>query len=281
MARNTVLVTIALTTVALGAATAAVVAAVVWGGLYSVAGTEPHYQPVFALFETAARQSVRLRARGIETPDLSGDALLQQGVACFRAHCVQCHGAPGVAPGDIGKSMNPLPGPLVPAARHWRPRELYWITRHGMRMTGMPAWERRLTDGQLWAVVAFLQRLPELDPRLYATLAASAAPGCATPVPPQPLRAGDADRGREALSHYACRSCHLIPGRSGSAVHVGPSLETVGRRAKIAGVLPNTPENMVRWLRQTQQVKPMTAMPDLGVSAQDAADIAAYLATLR
>ena len=128
---------------------------------------------------------------------------------------------------------------------------------------------------------SFLQRLPELDPRLYATLAASAAPGCATPVPPQPLRAGDADRGREALSHYACRSCHLIPGRSGSAVHVGPSLETVGRRAKIAGVLPNTPENMVRWLRQTQQVKPMTAMPDLGVSAQDAADIAAYLATLR
>ena len=72
----------------------------------------------------------------------------------------------------------------------------------------------------------------------------------------------------------------MIPGFVSASNHVGPPLDGMGRRALIAGVLPNTTENMVRFLKNPQQVDPLSAMPPLGLSDQDARDIAAYLAGL-
>jgi cytochrome c1 len=284
MQKRTVLLAVAGTTAALAAGAALVVAAVVYGGLYDIAATDQHLQPIHTMLETAMRQSVRLRARGIAEPPLADDNMALRGAGCFRDKCVQCHGAPGVAQGDIGKSMQPLPGPLVDARRHWRARELYWVTRHGIKMSGMPAWEMRLTDEQLWDVVAFMQRLPDLNAAQYAawTARAPAAPACgrefaATPAP-MPV---DVERGRLALRQHACNACHIIPGITGSNPHVGPSLEGIGGRTLIAGTLANTPENLALWLRETQKLKPGTAMPQLGVAEQDARDMAAYLGTLR
>jgi mono/diheme cytochrome c family protein len=283
MRTKPVLLTAAVTLAALAAAAAMLAAAVVYGGLYNVAATEQHLQPVFSLVETAMRQSVRLRARNIEPPPLSGELTVLRGAACFRDKCAQCHGAPGVAQGDIGKSMQPLPGPLVDAPRHWKARELYWVTRHGIRMSGMPAWQYRLSDAELWSVVAFMLRLPELNAAQYAGLVgqAPAAPACGSELQDQPAQLpGDARRGKSALFQYACNACHTIPGVTGAPVHVGPPLEGLARRTLIAGTLANTPDNLVLWLRATQRVKPMTAMPQLGVGEQDARDIAAYLGTL-
>jgi len=288
--RTVVLTLCAVLLVALGAA-----GAVVGLGLYPVAATRQHWQAVHGVLETTMRHSVQRAARGIAVPDLSDPALLQRGAACFRAHCVQCHGAPGVAPAAIGLGMQPLPGPLVDAAQRWQLNELYWITRKGIRMSGMPAWEFRLDDADLWALVAMLGQLPRLDPAGYAALdRASAAyavrPGSAvadacTRVVPAPAetaaRAPDAARGRTALAQYACISCHQVPGVTGPASAVGPPLAGVGARGRVAGRLANTPQNMVRWLRDPRAVDPQTAMPDLGVSEADARDIAAYLATLR
>lgn len=275
---------------ALGLAGAGAGALVVYGGLYNVAATVQHTQPVYSLLETAMHQSVKLRARNIETPKLDDERLVMRGAACFRDKCVQCHGAPGVSQGDIGKSMQPLPGPLVDARHHWKPRELYWLTKHGIKMSGMPAWEYRLSEEELWSVVAFLARLPDLTPQQYAqatrfepTGVQGAATGSACGAAPDgaSVRAGEADRGRRALHQYACSACHTIPGVTSSSPHVGPPLAGIGGRTLIAGKLANTPDNMVRWLRHTREVDPMTAMPELGVTEQDARDIAAYLATLR
>jgi cytochrome c2 len=80
---------------------------------------------------------------------------------------------------------------------------------------------------------------------------------------------------------YACASCHRIPGITGPESPVGPPLEHIASRTILGGVIPNTPENMIRWIRAPQEVTPLTAMPDLGVSERDAVDIAAYLATLK
>lgn len=88
---------------------------------------------------------------------------------------------------------------------------------------------------------------------------------------------GDADRGRAAIERYGCTACHTIPGVASYGANVGPPLGAFAQRAYIAGVLPNTPGNMVRWLRDPPQVDPRTVMPRLGVDAQEAADIAAYL----
>ena len=261
--------------------------AAVWGvraGVYDVAATQQHWQPVYSVLELAMRQSVRQRAQGIVEPPLADGRMALRGAGCFRDKCVQCHGAPGVAQGDIGQSMQPLPGPLVDAQRHWRPRELYWLVRRGVRMTGMPAWEYRLADEEIWEVVAFMQRLPQLNAAEYTRWMQHAppAPACgrntATPLPPAaPV---DAERGRQALYHYACTACHSIPGTTGPAAFVGPPLAGFARRGLIAGTLSNTQDNLARWLLHTQQVKPGTAMPELGLAPQDARDIAAYLATL-
>lgn len=92
---------------------------------------------------------------------------------------------------------------------------------------------------------------------------------------------GDPQRGQTALHQHACNACHVIPGVTGAQVHVGPPLAGIAQRQLLAGKLPNTPQNMVRWIRDPRSVEPWTAMPDLAVSERDAKDMTAYLATLR
>lgn len=91
----------------------------------------------------------------------------------------------------------------------------------------------------------------------------------------------DTARVRPVIQGYGCGACHEIPGLVGANGEVGPPLGDVGERAYIAGVLPNTPENMIRWIRNPQEVAPGSAMPDLGVTEADARVIAAYLYSLR
>jgi cytochrome c1 len=92
---------------------------------------------------------------------------------------------------------------------------------------------------------------------------------------------GDARRGAGVIEQYGCGSCHTIPGVRNAKGLVGPPLLWWSRRTFIAGELPNTPENLVRWVQSPQSVEPKTAMPTLGLSDQQARDVAAYLYTLR
>jgi cytochrome c2 len=91
----------------------------------------------------------------------------------------------------------------------------------------------------------------------------------------------DAARGRAAIERRGCVACHVIPGIDSPGSNVGPPLHDIATRGYIAGVLANTPENMRRWLRDPPAVDPLTAMPDLHLSEQEAGDIAAYLYTLK
>jgi mono/diheme cytochrome c family protein len=284
MRKRSVLLVALCSTVVLALAAAVAAGAVVYGGLYNVGSTWQHWQVTHTVLETAMRHSVRRRASDIVEPPLGDAQQVLRGAACFRDKCQQCHGGPGTAQDDIGKSMQPLPGPLVDAPLHWRARELYWVTRHGIKMSGMPAWEYRLTEGELWDVVAFMQQLPLLGTQSYAELVqrAPAAPSCGRgPSTPMTNASADVERGRQALHQYACSACHIIPGVTGSSPHVGPTLDGMGSRQLIAGQLANTPDNLALWLMKTQQVKPGTAMPELGLAPQDARDIAAYLGTLK
>jgi cytochrome c2 len=95
------------------------------------------------------------------------------------------------------------------------------------------------------------------------------------------LAGGHADAGRAAIARYGCGACHAIPGIHEANGTVGPPLNGIAVRAHIAGVLPNEPGQMVRWLRQPQAIVPGNGMPDLGVTERDARDMAAYLYTLK
>ena len=92
---------------------------------------------------------------------------------------------------------------------------------------------------------------------------------------------GDVHRGAAMIQYYGCGSCHIIPGISGAAGLVGPPLSGMANRVYIAGVLRNTPENMVRWIENPKAVDEKTVMPNIGVTPKDASDIAGYLYTLQ
>ncbi|HWF00569.1 MAG TPA: c-type cytochrome [Caulobacteraceae bacterium] len=92
---------------------------------------------------------------------------------------------------------------------------------------------------------------------------------------------GDRGRGKALISAFACGGCHVIPGVRSGVGRSGPPLDNFGMRTTIAGVLPNTPAAMVRWLKNPQAVTPGNAMPNLGISQADARDMTAYLESLK
>ena len=110
---------------------------------------------------------------------------------------------------------------------------------------------------------------------LLAMLIAACGPH--SPAPTQ----GDADNGRLLLRQFGCGACHVIPGVASAQGRDGPPLDGIARRAYLAGLLPNTPQNLSRWIRDPQSIDPRTLMPDLSVSDAHARDIVAYLYTLR
>ena len=95
------------------------------------------------------------------------------------------------------------------------------------------------------------------------------------------MTGGDPHRGKSAITAYGCGTCHTVPGVKGADALVGPPLTNMGERGFVAGVMKNTPANLVRWIQDPPAVDPMTAMPKLNVSEADARDIASYLYTLK
>jgi len=222
--------------------------ALMYSGVYNVAATGQHSALVYWILDTGLRSSVRRRAETIRVPPLSDPALIRSGLRHYKTHCMQCHGAPGIAPRDvIGKGLLPLPNNLVQTAREWSPADLYWVTKYGIKMTGMPAWGYRLGEQELWAIIAFLEQLPLLTPRDYKTLDQTTVAEQATQQ--AAIAGGGPERGPITLRQYACTACHRIPGVTGPDAHVGPALAGIAKRKYLAGILPNTTENMIHfWL---------------------------------
>lgn len=81
----------------------------------------------------------------------------------------------------------------------------------------------------------------------------------------------------ELMIHYGCPTCHVIPGVPGAVGKVGPPLNSLAQRSYLAGTLPNTPSDLQHWLMNPQSIHPGTAMPDMGIGAVDAREIAEYL----
>ncbi len=274
------------TLAALAALGALLGAVVVWAGLYDISATAQHVQPVYAVLEVTMRHSVQRRAAAIVVPPSYDSAeRIRRGAACYRDSCVQCHGGPGVPSQVIGMAMQPVPGSLIGAARSWHARELYWITRHGIKMSGMPAWQYHLSESDLWSVVALVRLLPEVTPSAYADLMTQVRDQRCEAAAPASATAIGVDRpntrtGALALRMYGCHACHAIPGVTGSQPQVGPPLAGFASRQLIAGRVDNTRENLVAWIRHPQRIDPKSAMPDLGVTPEHAEEMAAYLLTL-
>ena len=95
------------------------------------------------------------------------------------------------------------------------------------------------------------------------------------------MTGGNLEMAEAHILRYGCAGCHTIPGISGPEGLVGPPLADIARRVYIAGVLTNTPDNMVRWIVDPPAIDPLTAMPVTGITDAEARDVAAYLYSLR
>jgi cytochrome c len=130
-------------------------------------------------------------------------------------------------------------------------------------------------------------RKPKLATLVFVGLAVTFVASACDPHRPdytaeaKGMTGGDPNAGREKIRNYGCHACHTIPGITGADALVGPPLIHWSRRVYIAGELPNTPQNLEKWIQHPPQIEPKTAMPDMGVTEQDSRDIAAYLYTLR
>lgn len=144
----------------------------VYSGIYDVAADAPHSGPVRWLLETTRSNSVDRRDDRIDVPaDLSSTTRLRQGATAYAAMCQMCHLGPGIEPTPLHKGLNPKPPRLSEVAGHHSPGNLFWIIKHGFKMSAMPAWGNSHDDQELWNIVAFVQELPKLTPQAYKQLA--------------------------------------------------------------------------------------------------------------
>ena len=146
-----------------------------WSGVYNIAASRGHWAVVEWFLQFGMKNSVERRAWGIEAPRLDHPDLHSLGAAHFHRACVHCHGAPETPSDLTAQQALPPPPDLTHVSKMWKDRELFWIVKHGIKYTGMPAWVVQERDDEVWAMVAFLKRLPELDAESYRRLAIGAA----------------------------------------------------------------------------------------------------------
>lgn len=143
-----------------------------YSGWYDMAADTPHIRPVYRLLTVLREQSVAHHAKGIEVPPLADAALVRSGAGNYDAMCTGCHLAPGMKESELSRGLYPAPPRLDNPERRRTAAQDFWIIKHGIKASGMPAWGRSMEDKYIWGMVAFLEKLPQLNPGQYRELVA-------------------------------------------------------------------------------------------------------------
>ena len=167
----TVLVTAIIVIVAVACLSA--VSTFVYMGAFDVSADTPHSQPVYWLMQTVREYSIAARARDAVPNDLSDAKRVTSGAGQYAEMCAACHLAPGMQRTEISQGLYPR-APELRRGSSLTPAEEFWVVKHGIKMTGMPAWGLTHDDETLWDVVAFVRKLPELTAEQYQALAKDA-----------------------------------------------------------------------------------------------------------
>jgi len=150
------------------------VAAFVYFGFYNVAADAPHTRPVYALLDNLRDQSIAARARGIEPPaDLTSPQRVAAGAGLYGEMCASCHLGPGAERSELSQGLYPQAPELAKGSDH-SPGEQFWIIKHGVKLSAMPAWGKTHDDKLIWDMVAFVRQLPKMTPAQYEAAVSSA-----------------------------------------------------------------------------------------------------------
>jgi len=149
-------------------------AAFVASGVYGIGADEPHWDVTARVIDLLRDRSIEAHAHGIAVPDLDDPKLLAEGAEHYAAMCTGCHLAPGVHEDpELRAGLYPQPPNLARDAID-DPAEAFWVIKHGIKLTAMPAWGRTHNDDAIWALVAFVRKLPSLSPEQYQQMTAGA-----------------------------------------------------------------------------------------------------------
>ena len=146
----------------------------VYSGLYNIGADDHHSKLVFAILQTLRDRSIEFRSAELRVPNLDDPALILEGAGQYAAMCTQCHLAPGIDDSEVRVGMYPQPPDL--SQDHIDPRAAFWVIKHGIKMSAMPAWGGSHDDPTIWSMVAFLRKLPEMSAEEYKSIVARAPP---------------------------------------------------------------------------------------------------------
>lgn len=146
----------------------------VYSGIYNIGADDHHTRPVFALLQTLRERSIHVRSEDIKVPNLDDPQLILKGAGQYAAMCTDCHLKPGMSDSEIRPGLYPQPPNLSQVRVD--PKDAFWIIKHGIKMSAMPAWGTSHEDPAIWSMVAFLQKLPDMTPQQYKDMVAKAPP---------------------------------------------------------------------------------------------------------
>ncbi|MBT9369106.1 c-type cytochrome [Rhizobium sp. CSW-27] len=147
-----------------------------WSGLVGIGAASGHWPITDWFLHWSMRSSTRTAALGISVPPLDNPQMLPMAAGHFEQGCAMCHGSPAAPRSAVVFGMLPVPPDLKPRVPIWSDAELFQIVQHGVRFTGMPAWPSQQREDEVWAMVAFLRKLPGMTASEYRQLAGLAAP---------------------------------------------------------------------------------------------------------
>ncbi len=146
-----------------------------WSGLYNIGADDPHWAPTRAAIEMLRHRSIESRAQDIQVPDLEDARRIRLGAVNYSAMCTGCHLSPGADDTEIRPGLYPMPPDLSKEVT-LDPKHDFWIIKHGIKLTAMPAWGKTHTDEQIWNMVAFLQKFRGMTPAQYTHLGGKPPP---------------------------------------------------------------------------------------------------------
>jgi len=150
------------------------VGAFAYSGLYNIGADDHHTKPMFAFLQTLRERSIHARSATVTIPDVDDPQLILKGAGQYAAMCTECHLKPGMQDSELRAGMYPQPPNL--SHRRVDPKDAFWVIKHGIKMSAMPAWGGSHDDATIWSMVAFLQKLPDMTPAQYNDIVAKAPP---------------------------------------------------------------------------------------------------------
>ncbi|MDN5923605.1 MAG: cytochrome c [Xanthomonadales bacterium] len=157
----------------------------IWSGSYNIGADSPHWKITSRVIHELREHSIDKRADAIQVPNLDDPALISEGASHYAEMCTGCHLAPGLSKTEIRQGLYPHPPNLTRFAPD--PAEAFWVIKHGIKMSGMPAWGTTHSDQKIWAMVAYLQKQPHMSVDHYQQLVQPAEHEHATLIMPDAM----------------------------------------------------------------------------------------------